>query len=347
MPRNISLKELLQIKHPIIQAPMAGGATTPELMAAVGHCGGLGSLGAGYMQPEAITEAIQQLKQLTNKPYQANVFVTHPISVNQASIIKTCKSIQSCAKELECIIAPPSPPYLPNMEKQIETLLNVKTPIISFTFGIPDKHILQECQKQKCIIMGTATNLEEAQAWEEQYIDVIVLQGSEAGGHRGTFLTEDLQSLYPVEDLFLQCKQIINLPLVVSGGICSAKRIQHFMQQGAAACQIGTAFLCTKESGIPEIYKQTLAKQTEDHTVLTRAFSGKYARGIRNAFIDCMEKKSEDILPYPTQNKITKQMRDRAKALENPEYMSLWAGQSVAEISYHSCESLFELLTQG
>jgi nitronate monooxygenase len=337
----------LKITYPIIQAPMAGGATTPELIATVSNLGGLGSLGAGYMQPEDIREIIQKINLLTSKPYSANVFVVDTPEVKSENVLETCHIIESCAKPLDIQITIPTPPYLPNMEKQVETLLQMQTPIISFTFGIPDKNILRECLKQQIIVMGTVTNLEEAQAWEEQEIDAIVLQGSEAGGHRGTFLTDPLKSLHPIQSLFEKCQQKIKLPLIVSGGITNSSQIKYFIDHGAAAAQMGTAFLCTDESGIPEIYKEMLAIQSKDHTVLTRAFSGHYARGIQNAFISCMEESVDKILPYPIQNKITKQMRDRAKALENPDYMSLWAGQSVADVRYQTVEDLLGELVKG
>jgi nitronate monooxygenase len=337
--------KLPHFTHPIIQAPMAGGATTPELIATVSNLGGLGSLGAGYMQSEAITEAVTKIHQLTDKPYQANVFVAKIPQVAEKNILDTCRVIEHCAKVLELTITPPSAPFLPDMEQQIEALLKLKTPIISFTFGIPDKNIIRECIKQNRLVMGTATNFEEAQAWQEQGIDAVILQGSEAGGHRGTFLTDPLQSLYPIQSLFETCYGKIDLPLIVSGGITSATEVKTFIEKGATAVQIGTAFLCTDKAGIPEIYKQTLDQQATDHTVLTRAFSGKYARGIDNQFIKCMESQAEMILPYPVQNKISKQMRDRAKNLANPEFMSLWAGQSVANAKYQPVETLFAELT--
>jgi nitronate monooxygenase len=343
-------KNFLQQCHmayPIIQAPMAGGAATPELIACVSNLGGLGSLGAGYMQPEDIAKSILDIHRLTKKAYSANVFVVNTPYVSPDDILETCSIIEDCAKSLAIRIPTPAPPFLPDMEKQVETLLAFKTPIISFTFGIPEKNILHECIKQKRIIIGTATNLEEAQAWQDQECHAIVLQGSEAGGHRGTFLTDPLKSLHPTKALFETCLKKIKLPLIVSGGITQSSQIEYFINQGAAAVQMGTAFLCTVEAGISEIYKKTLHHQTSDNTTLTCAFSGRYARGISNAFITCMEKHSDKILPFPIQNKITKPLRVRASELENIDYMSLWAGQSVTDVQYQTTEELFRSLIKN
>lgn len=320
----------LGIKYPIIQAPMAGGATTPELVAAVSNAGGLGSLAAGYMAADEIRQAIHKIRELTSYPFGVNLFIPEPHKAIPTEIVKACADINFCCRELHITIEPPSAPYAPLFEEQVAVIIEEKVPVFSFTFGVLKPKFITQLQKNHTVLFGTATTVNEALLLESQGIDFIVAQGTEAGGHRGTFLGNAEDVLTPLNDLVTQIMHRVKTPVIAAGGIMNGQGITQVLQAGACAAQMGTAFLTCVESGISDIYKQILLDQTTDNTILTRAFSGKLARGIRNKFINCMHAKKPTVLAYPIQNALTTSMRKAAIKQGNYNFMSLFAGQSVA-----------------
>ena len=322
--------EKLGIQYPLIQAPMAGGATTPELVAAVSTTGGLGSLGAGYMTPIEIRRAIQKIRELTNKPFAVNLFIPGEHYATPEQIEKACDDIEQSCVDLNQKIKPVLAPYAQSFEEQIRIVFEEKVPVFSFTFGLLDATWIKRLKSNKTLLIGTATTLPEARALEENGIDMIVAQGSEAGGHRGTFLGKDEDALIGLFSLIPQCADHIKIPIIAAGGIMNGRGIAASITLGASGVQMGTAFLGCHESGVHDKYKKLLLAQQQDNTTLTRAFSGKLARGIRNKFITHMKAKQENILDYPIQNALTKSMRQKAKETDSTEFMSMWAGQSVA-----------------
>ena len=319
--------ELFDIPLPIIQAPMAG-ATTPELIAAVSNAGGLGSLGAGYMSPTEIKQTIKEIRELTNKPFVVNLFIPEEYHVNSDQIKNACVAVSQCSMDLNIQIDTITEPYSQSFAEQVSVLIEEKIPVFSFTFGILSPELIVRFKKNNTLLIGTATTLAEAQLLEKNGIDAIAVQGSEAGGHRGSFLNNAEHSLIGLFVLLPSLVKHINIPIIASGGIMNGKGIVAAIAAGASAVQMGTAFLSCQESGIPAAYKQTLLTQQQDNTVLTRAFSGKLARGIENKFIRCMNQKKQTILDYPIQNALTTVVRKKARENNNADFMSLWAGQS-------------------
>ncbi len=328
MWRVTSLTKKIGIQLPIIQAPMAGGATTPELISAVSNSGGLGSLAAGYMTPSEIRQAITKIRQLTKHPFAVNLFIpeTHNASPNQ--IQKAREDIHKACIELNLEIKPVPAPYTPSFEEQITVILEEKVPVFSYTFGSLHSSWITAFKKHHTILMGTATTLAEAHVLEESGVDIIIAQGSEAGGHRGTFLGKAEDALIGLFSLIPQLVDQIKIPIVSAGGIMDGRGIVASMNLGASGVQMGTAFLSCMEAGISSIYKQALLAQRQDNTVLTRAFSGKLARGIRNKFINHLKAQEQNILAYPIQNALTTSMRKAAKEQNNIDFISMWAGQS-------------------
>lgn len=318
----------LGIEYPIIQAPMAGGATTPELVAAVSNSGGLGSLGAGYMVADDIRKAIAKIRSLTNKPFAVNLFIPekHHATLNQ--INEMCQLLENCCNELNIKIDPITSPYALSFEEQMSVVIEEKIPIFSFTFGIPGDSWISKLKSNKTVLIGTATNLDEAVLIEKSGIDFVVAQGSEAGGHRGTFVGEAEDSLISVLSLVPQLIDCVKIPVIAAGGIMDARGIVAALMLGADSVQMGTAFLSCAESGIHPEYKNTLLNVRQDNTTLTRVFSGKMARGIKNKFIEWMRPYQESILDYPIQNSLTRKMRKEAEKQNNIDFMSMWAGQS-------------------
>lgn len=339
---------MLKISYPIFQAPMAGGITTPELISETSNCGGLGNLGAGYMNPEEIKEAIKQIRRLTDKPFGVNLFIPNEKEdhVDKKELTAMIDHLNQYGKELgvEIPISNQAINYKSLYENQIEEILKEKVPVVSFTFGIPDKEVMTELRKQGSIIIGTATNVKEAVELEESGVDIIVAQGSEAGGHRGTFHEEE-NGLIGSIALIPQVADAVCTPVVAAGGIMDARGIAAAMALGAKGVQLGTAFLTCKESGAAEIYKQTLLNSTEEQTTFTKAFSGKLARGISNRFIQ--EMADQTTKPFPLQNDLTASIRRKAAMLKQKDFMSLWAGQGVRLVKETTVKQLMKELIQG
>lgn len=321
------LSQKIGIQFPIIQAPMAGGITTPKLVADVSNAGGLGSLAAGYMSPNDIRKSIRQIRSLTSKPFAINLFIPTTYHVMLDGMRNTCDLIQEIAAELKIEIDLVYEPYVPNFEEQIEVIIQERIPVLSFTFGMLNQTLTNELKRNHTCIIGTATTLSEAFALEKQGIDMIVAQGSEAGGHRGGFLDTAENALFELSELVPQLMSTIKIPIIAAGGIMNGRGIVSALKLGATGVQMGTAFLCCNESGAHTSYKQALLNTHGDNTVLTRAFSGKLARGIRNKFITEMETHQDLILDYPVQHALTSVMRKKAREVNCIDFMSMWAGQ--------------------
>ncbi len=334
--------ERVGVKIPLIQAPMAG-ITSPELVAAVCNTGAIGSLGAGLMQPDEIRNAIRKIRDLTRKPFNVNLFFyssPHEV-VPFEPFLKRLKNFEkevgfSASLEL-------NPP--PAFEKQAAVLLEEEIPIFSFTFGVPPISVIREFHKKNTIILGTATQPKEALSLQEMGVDFIVCQGKEAGGHRGTFLGPMQEGLYPTMELVELTQEICKKPLIASGGIMDGRTIQKALELGAAAVQMGTLFLTANESAAHPIYKRALLEWKNRETELTRAFTGKWARSIRNSYIMEMDSFDAEIPPYPITQSLTGPMRKAAAETENPEFMSLWAGENFKECKELSAQEIIARLT--
>lgn len=323
-----SITELLKIPFPIIQAPMAG-ATTPELVAAVSNAGGLGSLAAGYMNPNEMRNAIKKIRQLTKEPFGVNLFIPEKHQATHAQIEKARIVVQEACHELNFHINPIKPPYAPTFEEQMNVIFKEKVPVFSFTFGVPSPEWIEDFRKIGIVLIGTATTPEEAILLEKNKIDAVVAQGSEAGGHRGTFLGRAEDALTSVSLLVPLICEHVKIPVIAAGGIMDARGILASIKLGASAVQMGTAFLCSNESSIHALYKKLLLDTEKDDTTLTKAFSGKLARGLVNKFIRRMQAHADAILNYPIQNALTSAMRREAGQKNMADFMSMWAGQGV------------------
>lgn len=341
---NTKIINLLNIKLPIIQAPMAGGATTSELVAAVANAGGLGSLAAGYLMPNDIRKAINQIRQLTDKPFAVNLFIPEKHAATNDAILQATKTIEACCQELNFRIGLIQPPFAPNFDEQMQVIIDEEIPIFSFTFGIPSTEWINKLKTNGTVLIGTATTLQEAKVLEENQIDLIVAQGLEAGGHRGTFLGKAEDALNKLQSLLTSLTSNVRTPIIAAGGIMTAEDVKNSLTLGAEGVQLGTAFLCCNESGIHPLYKQILLSTTSDITTLTRAFSGKLARGINNKFISRMQSHENDILDYPIQNALTSAMRKESAKQNCADFMSLWAGQSARLCQSMSAAELINTL---
>lgn len=344
MRKNSTLTDLLKIEIPLIQAPMAGNAGTPAFFAAAANAGALSSIGAGYMEPLALSEMIRKTRALTNQPLSVNFFVPQKAEATPTQLETARKAIEASCQELHIAIKPVQPPYVPSFDDQLNVVLEEKIPIVSFTFGIPSDEWISKLKKLGVILIGTATTLEEGQMLMTRGMDIIAAQGKEAGGHRGSFLKPVEDSLVSLSTLVKELVGSISIPVIAAGGIMDGADIRAIMALGAQGVQMGTAFLTCKESGIYQGYKDRLLNLKKDETVLTRAFSGKFARGIKNIFIERMKAHESTILAYPIQHAMTTEMRKVAAQQDNIEFMSMWAGQSAFRCKSISVAALIEEL---
>ncbi|TLS50063.1 DUF561 domain-containing protein [Paenibacillus antri] len=336
------ITRMLDIRHPILQAPMAGGPTTPDLAAAVSNAGGLGSIGAGYLAPDRIRDTIREIRQRTDRPFGINLFVPEQPCTSEATIAEMNDFLNSFRVELGIASNPSTPKSAESFEDQIRILLEESVPVVSFTFGMPSEDVIQALKARGTTVLGTATTVEEAQALEAAGVHAIVAQGSESGGHRGTFLKDAADALIGTMALVPQVVEHVSVPVVAAGGIMDGRGLIASLALGASAIQMGTAFLASPESGAHPAYKQKIMSSTEDCTEVTYAYSGKAARGIRTKFMEEFRNYQGAIPPYPIQNAMTRDIRQTAAQANLPEYMSLWAGQGLRLADDRSAASIID-----
>jgi nitronate monooxygenase len=341
-----NLTSRLGIQLPIVQAPMAGGPTPPALVAAVSNVGALGSLGAAYLSPEQIREAVAEIRRLTDRPFNVNLFVGGREPGGEVDPGPMLVLLARYHQELE--LPPPELPRVPPdpFEAQLEAVLELKVPVFSFTFGIPDEGALQELKRRGVFSIGTATTVAEAERLEAAGVDAIAAQGAEAGGHRGTFLGPFEAGLVGTLALVPQMVDAVSIPVLASGGIMDGRGIVAARALGAAGVQMGTAFLTTEECSIPEAFRARLREVREDGTAITRAFSGRPARGIVNRFLEDVVREDVPVLPFPLQNELTRPMRAAAARRGEADALSLWARQAARLGRRETAAALVERLVE-
>jgi len=338
MPVSTVLTQTLGLQHPIIQAPLAGGADTPALVAAVCEAGALGSIGATYLTPQQIADTCAAVRLKTTRPFGINLFVPDaplPGPVDPAAAVA---HVATYFEELGLPRPEPPAPSARDFDAQLDAALDGGASVFSFTFGMLPAAARDKVKARGLMIGGTATTVDEAVALERAGIDFVVAQGSEAGGHRGTFAGPFDQAAFEAGmigtlALVPQIVDAVRVPVIASGGIMDGRGIAAVLALGAAAAQLGTAFLTCEEAGVPDVYKQAILDAHEDQTRITRAFSGRPARGIVNRFMREVEApwwpQQFSILPFPLQNALTRPLRTAAATQGRAEFLSLWAGQGV------------------
>jgi nitronate monooxygenase len=323
---------MLTTRYPIVQAPMAGGTDTPEMAAAVSEAGGLGSLGCGYLSPEAIATAIARVRALTSKPFAVNLFALDYTALDRDPA-PMLALLGPYHRELR--LPPPTLPQVPGhrFADQAAVLLAARVPVWSFTFGIPPADLLAAGKAASILTVGTATTVREAALLAAAGVDAVSAQGAEAGGHRGTFDGDFAAAMVPTAALVRDIVRQVALPVIAAGGIMDGTDVRAALALGAAAVQLGTAFVACPESGASPAYKAAIlaaAANPTDTTAITRAFSGRPARGLRNRFMAEIDPHIDAILPYPWQNAATRPLRAAAAAAGQADLQNLWAGQGVA-----------------
>ena len=325
---------------PVVLAPMGGGPSTPELTAAVSNAGGLGSLAAAYSSPEKIRQDVSRVRALTERPFAVNLFSPQSLEPLRGNVDEVTAFLQQFHERLG--LAPPQLAKQPNenFDQQLDAIVEMKPPIVSFTFGLLPPEAVARLKSESIFLIGTATTVDEARQLEDSGVDAVVAQGSEAGAHRGTFSVRAEDALIGTAALIPQTVDSVKIPVIASGGIMEGRGIVAALALGACAVQMGTAFLAAKEAGTSPAYRAALLKAREDQTTTTRAFSGRMARGIRNEFIESWNDAGMAHLSYPWQNALTQSMRRAASEARQAGLLSLWAGQGVGLIREGSAQEL-------
>ncbi|WP_377809781.1 nitronate monooxygenase [Azospirillum sp. A29] len=331
MPSHPDSLELLGLRSPVIQAPMAGGGDTPALVAAVNEAGGLGFVGAAYLTGEQIAERALAIRQRTALPFGINLFAPTPAPGPAPMMAESMARVRPFHAELGLPEAE-EPAYGGDaFDRQIAALLDSGAAFYSVTFGLPPADSVTAAKARGMRVLGTATTVAEAVALEQAGVDAVIAQGSEAGGHRGSFIGDPAANLVGTMALVPQVADAVGVPVIASGGIMDGRGIAAALALGATAVQMGTVFLTTGEAGIPEAHKAAILAAREDQTRITRAFSGRPARGIVNRFMETVEdpQAPEAVLPFPLQNTLTRPLRTAAGKAGRAEFLSLWAGQGL------------------
>jgi nitronate monooxygenase len=327
---------------PVLQGPMAG-ADTPALAAAVSAAGGLGMLGCGMRSPAAIADAAAEVRRRTGRPFGINLFVQDTPAPDAATVAQAMERLAPLHARFGLAPAVPAR-WCEDFAAQFEALLAARPAVASFTFGLLGADAVARLHAAGCCVVGTATTVDEARAWEAVGADAVCASGMEAGGHRGTFLGDFEASMVGAMALVPACVEALRIPVIAAGGIMDGRGIAAARALGARAVQMGTAFLACAESGIGPAYRQALRAAGATDTRITRVFSGRPARGIVNRMMEELRGAEASVPPYPVQNALTGALRKAAAAAGDAGHLSLWAGQGVDRIRPMPAAALMALL---
>lgn len=314
---------MIQLDIPVVQAPMAGGPSTPALAAAVSNAGGLGFLAAGYKTPEAVAAEITTTRQLTQRPFGVNVFAPSGSPADPETVHQFADRLRHQATALGVVLGEPRYDQ-DHYQPKVELLAREPVAVVSFTFGCPTPSVVQQLQHAGTSVWVTVTDPQEALQASDAGADALVVQGLEAGGHRGTFVDTDNHEDYGILALLSLVSARVDLPLIAAGGITTGPALAGVLAAGATAAALGTAFLRCPEAGTTVPHRDALTQPRPSG--LTRAFSGRLARGLLNTFQ--ADHTAAAPHAYPEIHHLTTPLRAHARQHGDTEQMNLWAGQT-------------------
>ncbi len=351
MWNKTSLTELLNLRYPIIQGPFGGGLSSVALTSAVSNAGALGSFGAQPYSAKEIITISRDIKKATAKPFNINLWVNDRDDRLTQFTDRDYQNLVSLFKpyfEELGLKVPERPVNLgPTFEEQVEAIYQVKPAVFSFVYGIPSSTILDKCRSLGIKTLGAATTVEEAKALERAGVDAIVATGSDAGGHRVSFLRTAEESLTGTFSLIPMVADSVKIPIIAAGGIADARGVNAALTLGADAVQIGTAFLATQESNASQDHKEILFSEKARHTTLTKVFTGRLSRGIVNRLTEELKTKEQLFAPYPLQGKFMGAMKAYpATADSNPDFKSYWAGQAAPLVKHRDAKALINSIVE-
>lgn len=325
----MSLKALLDsLPIPIVQAPMAG-ASSPEMAIAVSQAGGFGSVAAAAFTPDDIARAAAQVRAATEAPFGMNLLVNTSPAPESIDLDGALQQLKPWYDELGLPLPERPNRFAHDFDAQFEAVVAARPAVASFAFDMISAERIAALQSAGSYVLGTANTVAEAKAWAEAGADGICAQGMEAGGHRGNFIEDIDASLIGTMALTVTVLQAVDLPVVAAGAIMDGKGVAAVLALGAAAAQMGSAFLLTDQAIVSPLHREAIRNAPDDPTRLTRAFSGRYARGLENRFMRELRPIEDDLPAYPVQNRLTQPLRQAAEKAGKPEFLSLWGGQAV------------------
>lgn len=341
------LERLLGIDHPIVLGPF-GGLSCVELTAAVSERGGLGSYGLYGYDPDRIRGTVAALRAATSRPFALNLWLPTGDEVDPQDV-----ALDGYARALEPFFAevglplPEAPrAFLPDVDDQLEAVLEAAPAALSLVYGVPSSELVGAAHARGIVVIGAATTVEEAVALDRAGADVVVASGFEAAGHRVSFLRPPEDSLVGTFALVPQVADAVDVPVVAAGGIADRRGVAAALALGADGVQVGTAFLRTRQSAATQAHRRAIDAAAARGTVLTRAMSGRLARGVPNRAVQTIEAAGA-IAPFPAQNWLTGRFRTEAARRDVGELLSLWAGQGAPLARLTEASDVFDELVAG
>jgi NAD(P)H-dependent flavin oxidoreductase YrpB (nitropropane dioxygenase family) len=308
---------------PLVAAPMAGGPTTPAMVLAANQAGALGMLAAGYKTVEAVDAELTKIR-AEGIPFGINLFAPNPLPVDPDRYRDYAAIVQKEADQFGLTLPPDPIEDTDKFDEKIALLLDDPVPLVSFTFGIPPRDVITALKKASSVVVQTVTTPDEAAQAHDAGVDMLAVQAAAAGGHSGTLSPRQPLTPVPIVDLVKSIVARVPLPVLAAGGLATPAAVADVIRAGAAAAAVGTVLLRAAESGASATHRAALTDPAYTETVITRAFTGRPARGLRNGFIEAHE--AEAPLGYPAIHYLTSPLRKAAAAAGKPDYVHLWAG---------------------
>jgi nitronate monooxygenase len=330
-----------EMSIPLVAAPMSGGPTTPAMVSAATRAGGLGMLAAGYKTVEAVEAELKTVR-AEGIPFGINLFAPNPLPIDPESYRAYATIIQKDADQFGLTLPAEPIEDTDRFDEKIALLLDDPVPMVSFTFGIPPRSVIAALRQANTVVVQTVTTPDEAAQAHDAGVDMLALQAAAAGGHSGTLSPQRPLQPVPIVDLVTQVTATVPLPVLAAGGLATPSAVADVIRAGAAAAIIGTVLLRSTESGASATHQAALTDPARTETVLTHAFTGRPARGLRNAFID----KHEGQAPfgYPAIHYLTSPLRKAAAAAGKPDYVHLWAGTGYRHATAESAADILQRL---
>jgi nitronate monooxygenase len=346
--RDSRILDLFGIALPVIQAPMAG-ATTPEMVIAVSQAGGLGSLPCAQYTPDQARAALDRIRAATDRPINLNFFCHATPAADPARDMAWRARLAPYYVELGLDPAPPPPTggRAPFDAAFCAVVENYRPEVVSFHFGLPQPGLLARVKAAGCKVIASATTVREAVWLADRGVDAVIAMGMEAGGHRGSFLTDDMAAQPGTLALVPQVVDAVRVPVIAAGGIADARGVAAAFALGAAAVQVGTAYLFCPEAAISDIYRGALARADDENTAVTNLFTGRPARGVINRLMREAGPLSDAAPAFPTAGGALMPLRAKAQAQRRDDFTNLWAGQAARLAPHLPAGTLTLALAQG
>jgi NAD(P)H-dependent flavin oxidoreductase YrpB (nitropropane dioxygenase family) len=339
-----SLVDRLGVTLPVLAAPMAGGPTTPALVLAAAEAGSLGFLAAGYQQPQAFADQVAAVAARTGA-YGVNLFAPHPVPVDPWAYAAYRDALRPLAERFGVELPERPVEDDDHWRDKIEVVVAAAPRVVSFTFGLPDPASVAALRRAGSLLAQTVTTAEEARMAAEAGLDVLVVQASSAGGHSGTFTPQRPVADRALPGLVAEIAGATSLPVVAAGGIVRAGQVGEATTAGAAAVVVGTALLLTPEAGTSPANRSALTGTPNPDTALTRAFTGRPGRGLRNAFMTQYDALAP--LGYPALHHLTAPIRRASAGQGDAEQVNVWAGSGYRDIAERPTAEILRDLAAG